>query len=108
MPLQNIAVTYSYKKEYRKAIEYFERLKEIDENNPEVYYGIGQIYFQFLNDHEKSLNNICMAYNLYTEQQSPYRTDAEDIITYIYEAMRKENKEERFFEILKKHNISTK
>jgi tetratricopeptide (TPR) repeat protein len=107
MPLQNIAIVYRYKKEYDKAIEAYERLAAIDKTNPEVYFGIGQIHTAFLNDHEKGLDNMCKAYNLYIEQKSPYRTDAEKMIQYIYSAMKKDGKEEKFNEILKQHNIST-
>ena len=106
MPLQNIAVAYSYKKEYKKAVDTYEKLALIEPNNPEVFYGIGQMYSFHLNDNEKGLNNMCQAYNLYVEQKSPYRTDAEKIIQMIYEQMKKDGKEEKFNEILKANNIS--
>ncbi|MFC0774737.1 tetratricopeptide repeat protein [Terrimonas alba] len=106
MPLQNIAIVYRFKKEYDKAIEAYERLAELDKDNPEIYFGKGQIYTAYLNDHEKGLDNMCKAYNLYIQQKSPYRTDAEKIINIIYAEMKKGGKEERFFEILKLHNIS--
>ena len=107
MPLQNIAIVYQYKKEYKKAINAYERLAKIDSKNPEVYYGIGQVYTEYLHDYEKGLDNLCKAYNIYIEQKSPYRTDAEKLIQTIYNQMKKENKEDKFNEILKKHNIST-
>jgi tetratricopeptide (TPR) repeat protein len=105
-PLQNIAVVYQYKKEYQKAIESYQKLAEIDINNPEIYYGIGQIYAIYLNDYEKGLENMCKAYNIYVEQKSPYRTDAEKIINLIYAEMKKQGKEDNFNEILKSNNIS--
>jgi len=107
MPLQNIAVVYLYKKEYNNAIDAYQKLAEIDKNNPEVFYGIGNIYATVLNDYEKGLDNMCKAYNLYIEQKSPYRTDAEKIIQTIYAEMKKQDKQDRFFEILKSHNIKT-
>lgn len=106
MPLQNMAIVYRFKKEYDKAIDAYKRLAAIDKNNPEVFYGIGQIYTAFLNDHEKGLDNMCKAYNLYIEQKSPYRTDAEKIIQFIFAEMKKAGKEDKFNEILKQHNIS--
>jgi tetratricopeptide (TPR) repeat protein len=106
MPLQNIAVAYSYKKQYKKAVDTYEKLALLDPNNPEVFYGIGQMYSFHLNDYEKGLNNMCQAYNLYFEQKSPYRTDAEKIIQMIYGQMKKDGKEEKFNEILKANNIS--
>ena len=108
MPLLNIAVAYKYKKEYDKAISAYERLAELDPKNPEVFYGIGQIYSVELNDQEKGLQNMCKAYNLYVTQKSPYRTDAEKMIGMIFTEMKKQGKEIRFNEILKENNINTK
>ncbi|MGC4038827.1 MAG: tetratricopeptide repeat protein [Chitinophagaceae bacterium] len=105
-PLQNIAIVYQYKKEYQHAIEAYEKLATLDKNNPEVYYGIGQIYSFYMNENEKGLENMCHAYNLYVEQKSPYRTDAEKIIQTIYAAMKKDGKEDKFYEILKANNIT--
>jgi tetratricopeptide (TPR) repeat protein len=106
MPLQNLPVVYQYKKEYDKAIVAYERLAAINKNNAEAYYGIGLIYTAHLHDYEKGLDNMCKAYNLYIDQKSPYRTDAEKIINSIYTEMKKQNKEDKFKEILKSNNIS--
>jgi len=108
MPLQNIAITYQYKEEYTKAIEAYQKLARIDENNPEVFYGIGNVYAINLKDYEKGLENICKAYNMYIEQKSPYRSDAEKLINYIHSEMKKLGKEEIFNQILKANNISQK
>ncbi len=106
MPLQNIAIVYQYKKEYSKAIEAYGRLAKIDVNNPEVFYGIGNIYATNLNDYENGLDNMCKAYTIYVQQKSPYRVDAEKIISLIYIEMKKQGKEEEFNKILKANNIS--
>lgn len=106
MPLQNIAIVYQYKKEFVKAIAAYERLAKVDANNPEVFYGIGNVYATNLKEYEKGLHNMCKAYNLYIEQKSPYRTDAESIISMIYAEMKKQGKEEQFNQILKENNIS--
>jgi len=105
MPLQNIAVAYEFKKEYNKAIDAYEKLAKIDKDDPEVYYGEGRLY-AFLNNYEKGLDNLCIAYNLYIKQKSPYRTDAEKMINIIYSEMKKQGKEEEFNKILKANNIS--
>ena len=106
MPLQNIAIAYQYKKEYKKAVKAYEKLAKIDNKNPEVYYGIGQIYTQYLLNYEKALDNLCQAYNIYVEQKSPYRTDAEKLIQQVYNELKKQNKLPVFDEILKKYKIS--
>jgi tetratricopeptide (TPR) repeat protein len=106
MPLQNIAIVYQYKKEYQKAIEAYGKLAELDKNNPEIYYGIGNVYAINLHDYEKALENMCKALNLYVYLKSPYRTDAEKLISIIYVEMKKQGKEEKFNQILKDHNIT--
>ncbi|NRT13676.1 tetratricopeptide (TPR) repeat protein [Flavobacterium sp. 28A] len=106
MPLQNIAVAYLHKKDYDNVIKSYEKLAKVDSNNPEVYYGLGNVYATNLKDYEKGLNNMCKAYNLYVEHKSPYRTDAETLISMIYTEMKKEGKEEQFDQILKDNHIS--
>lgn len=106
MPLQNIALVYQYKKQYDKAIEAYGKLAEIDKNNPEIYYGIGNVYTTNLQDYEKGLENMCKAYNMYVYLKSPYRTDAEKLISIIYVEMKKQGKEEKFNQILKDNNIT--
>lgn len=105
MPLQNIAVAYVYKKEYTKAIESYEKLALLDPKDPEVHYGLGNIYSNHLKEYEKALDHLCKAYNIYIDQKSPYRTDAEKQIGYLFQEMKKEGKEAKFDEILKANNI---
>ncbi|MDW9381609.1 tetratricopeptide repeat protein [Chryseobacterium sp. JV558] len=105
MPLQNIAITYVYKKEYQKAIDAYNDFDKVYPGDPEVYYGMGQVYFTHLKNNEKGLDNICKAYKIYSEQKSPYRSDAEKMIGYIYKSMKDEGKADKFKEILKSNNI---
>lgn len=106
MPLQNIPVVYIYKKEYQKAVDAYLDLKKIYLDDPEVDYGIGVIYYNYLKDNQKALDYMCKAYNKYTEMKSPYRTDAESIIRDIYQMMSKEGKKDDFIKILKNNNIN--
>ena len=106
MPLQNIAITYVYKKEYQKAIDAYSDFDKVHPGDPEVYYGIGQIYYEYLKDNEKALDYICKAYTIYTAEKSPYRSDAETIIGYIYKKMKEENKLDKFKEILKNNKLN--
>ncbi|MEC4003716.1 tetratricopeptide repeat protein [Flavobacterium sp. SUN052] len=106
MPLQNIAVVYLYKKEYKKAVKAYEKLAKLDDQNPEVYYGIGNIYTQYLFEYEKALDYLCQAYNLYVAQKSPYRTDAETLIQIVFKEMKKQGKESQFDATLKKYHIN--
>lgn len=106
MPLQNMAIAYKDKKDYKKALKTYEKLARLDDQNPEIYYGIGQICALSLHDFEKGLDNMCKAYTLYVEQKSPYRADAEKMINLISVEMEKAGKEKTFKKILKHNNIS--
>ncbi|MBW8522991.1 tetratricopeptide repeat protein [Chryseobacterium chendengshani] len=108
MPLQNIPVIYIYKKEYQKAIDAYLKLDKVHPGDPEVYYGIGNVYFSGIKDDEKALDYICKAYRIYNDQKSPYRTDAESILSLIYKNMKEKGQTEKFKEILKKNNIDIK
>lgn len=106
LPLQNIAIAYQYKKDYKNAVKAFEKLAKINPDNPEIYYGIGQIYAFNLHEQEKGLENLCKAYTLYISQNSAYRTDAEQLIQRLHGEMKKDGKETKFDEILKNSNIT--
>lgn len=107
MPLQNIGIAYIFKKQYKKAVKSYEKLAKIDSENPEVYYGLGNVYAVHLGEYEKGLENLCIAYKIYIAEKSPYRSDAEKLIQYIYGEMKNQGKEDKFNQILKEHNISS-
>jgi tetratricopeptide (TPR) repeat protein len=105
--LQNIPVIYQFKKDYDKAIEAYNKLLAVFPGDPEGYFGIGRMYI-LKSDLEKGLDNLCKAYNIYTETSSPYRVDAQTLISGIYKEMKANGKEELFNKILKDNHISTK
>lgn len=107
MALQNIPMVYVYKKEFQKAIDSYMDLDKVYPEDPEVYYGIGNVYFNGLKNDEKGLDYICKAYRIYNNQKSPYRSDAESMIASIYKSMKEKGKTEKFKEILKNNNISS-
>ena len=102
----NIALAYIGKNDFKNAIKSYRTLAELDDKNPEVYYGTGMVYYYNLKDYEKALNNMCKAYNLYIDQNSPYRTDAETNIQKLYAEFKKIGKVEVFKKILAANNIS--
>ncbi len=106
-PLQNLAVVYQMQKKNDEALEVYNQFLSLYPDDPEVYYGVGIIYFSNKNDMENALKNMCKAYNIYLEQKSPYRTDAEKVINMIYGVMKKNNQEEAFNRILKENNIKS-
>lgn len=103
-PLQNLPLVYQYTKEYDKAVESYKKLIATLPEDPEGYYGAGQALYN-LKEYEKSLDYLCKAYNLYVKMGSPYRTDAEKMIQYLYAELKKEGKEDSFNKILKENNI---
>ena len=107
-PWQNMAIVYEYKKDYIGAIICYQKLGELDIINPEVFYGIGRITAFYLNDFENALDNICIAFSLYREANSPEKNDAMKIMEYIHDEMKKDGNEAEYDKILLKHFSSPK
>ncbi|NCU06339.1 MAG: tetratricopeptide repeat protein, partial [Chitinophagaceae bacterium] len=106
LPLQNIPIVYLYKKEYDKAILEYQHLANVYPDDPETFYGIGNVLINYKEEYEEGLRYMCKAYNMYIQLKSPYRVDAEKQINFIYAKMKEAGKEKRFFEILKENNIN--
>ena len=104
-PLQNIALVYIYKEEYNKAIFAYKNFINKHKNNPEGYYGLGRAYIM-IDDYENALHNICKAYNIYSDMKSPYRSDAEDVMSLIFQKMKKNHNEKLFDKIMKENGIN--
>lgn len=106
MPLHNIPIVYEEMKEYDKALEAYQKISKIHPDDPEAYFGTARIYAFFKIDYEKAVDFMSKAYNIYVEQKSPYRSDAEKILAYLYGEMKGKGKEKEFKQILKANNIS--
>lgn len=105
-PLHNLPVAYEHLKKYDDAIDAYSNISKVDPKDPEAFFGKGRIYLLYKQDYERALDNLCKAYNLYSEARSPYRTDAEKLINMLYSQMKKDGKEEAFNKILKENNIT--
>lgn len=105
MPLQNIPVVYELMEEYDKAIEAYKNIIKVYPKNAEADYGVGRIYIFYKKDIPKGLDYMCKAYLKYIETNSPYRVDAESIINHTFTELKKENKTDIFYKILKENNI---
>ena len=106
MPRQNLAIVYSLMEEYDNAINTYKAMAEIDDTNPEVYYGIGSLQLVHQKKYVSALQNMCIAYSLYVEQNSPYRADAEKMINMIGAYMKGQNKTKQFYKILDKYGLA--
>jgi tetratricopeptide (TPR) repeat protein len=105
-PLHNLPVVYEYLKDYDKAIETYKEIEKIYPNDPEAFFGAGRIFVAYKKEYENGLDKMCVAYNLYTKMNSPYRVDAEKVISIIFSELKKQDKEALFYAILKTHNIT--
>lgn len=105
MPLQNIAVAYTHQNNFDKALEAYQKFADIYPDNPETFYGIGHLYIVNLQNYEKGLDYMCKAYNKYIENNSPYRSDAEVMISTAFQEMKAKNQEQLFYKILENNNI---
>jgi Tfp pilus assembly protein PilF len=105
MPLHNLPVAYELKKDYDNAIIHYKNISKMMPDDPETNYGLGRIYTYYKVDLEKGLDYFCQAYRAYIKQNSPYRTDAEKNIGYIYAQLKKDNKLEIFNRVLEKNDI---
>jgi tetratricopeptide (TPR) repeat protein len=103
--LQNLPVVYLHQNKDSEAIAAYKDILNYYPEDPEVFYGIGIVYFTNIKDMENALQNVCKAYNIYASAKSPYRSDAEKVINMIYKEMKKNNQEDVFNRILKENNI---
>jgi tetratricopeptide (TPR) repeat protein len=104
LALMNIGVVYSLKSDFKAAIEYYEKLIKFEPENAEGYFGAGKNYF-LLNNDEMALDNIFLAHIIYTNENSEYTKDSEQLLGAIYQKMKSENKEDLFKKIAAKNNI---
>lgn len=104
MPLMNIAVAYQLNNDLKNAIQAYKNYRDIYENDPEGFYGLGRIYY-LQKDFEPALVNMIKAYRLYTEMNSPYNIDAQKHIGFIYQEMKQLDKLEDFNRITKENNL---
>ena len=104
-PLQNIPIVYQMKEQYDKAIDAYNKLLDVYPDDPEGYFGAGRMYI-LKGDLEKGLDKLCKAYNLYVAMNSPYRVDAQTLISGVYKALKDKGKEDTFYKILKDNHIT--
>ncbi|HEY1872152.1 MAG TPA: tetratricopeptide repeat protein, partial [Chitinophagaceae bacterium] len=105
-PLQNLAVVYQIQNKPDEAMATYNDILKYYPGDPETYYGIGLVYYSVKKDMVNALQNMCKAYNIYSNQKSPYRSDAEKVINLIYAEMKKNNQEDVFNQILKENNLN--
>ena len=104
MPLLNLAITYSLTNDLKKSEAYYKKYIKIYKNDPEGYYGLGLIQYSG-EDYENGLGNLMQSFKLYSAQQSPYRSDAANKISYMYSDLKKKNKLDLFNKVAEKYDL---
>lgn len=104
MPLMNMAVAYELLEDYKNAALTYDHYKLLHQGDPEGPYGASRMYF-VLEDYEKAVDNIFMAYLGYFELKSPYVKDAEQVMYFIHQELSKKGKLDILKEAAKKYNI---
>ena len=107
MPLMNIAVAYQLDNDIENAKKAYENYGKFYQDDPEVFYGLGRMYF-LEKDYEPALENMIKAYQLYLDMNSPYNIDAQKHIVTIYNNMKENGTLDKFRDIAKKYNLQIK
>ena len=105
LPLINIAVAYNIDRDYKQSIKYYKKFISNFKNDAEGYYGLGLVLYRN-NKQEEGLDNLIHAYTIYTAQNSPYGSDAAKKIGYIYNDLKKQNREDIFNKVALKYNLT--
>ncbi|NDI98578.1 tetratricopeptide repeat protein [Flavobacterium sp. LaA7.5] len=104
LPLQNLGIAYEYLKEYKKSAEIYDKYIMQYPNDPEGYYGAGRMYY-YAGNYAKGIDNAFKAYLMYKEMQSPYISDAQNVISVFYKDLKEKDKLDIFTEAAKNNNI---
>jgi tetratricopeptide (TPR) repeat protein len=72
--VMNLGVVEHFRKNYTKAIYYYDKLIVINPKNPEAYYGLSKIYCD-KGDYKLAYKNGIFAEKFYSELNSPYIGD---------------------------------
>ena len=104
LPLQNLGIAYEYLEDYKKSAEVYDKYILQYPNDPEGYYGAGRMYY-YAGDYAKGVDNAFKAYLMYKEMQSPYISDAQNVISVFYKDLKEKGKLDIFTEAAKNNNI---
>lgn len=105
MPLQNLPIAYRLEEDYSKAVKAYQELIKKYPDDPEGYFGLSQCGL-LLEDYELAADNIFPAYKLYSEVKSPYKQDAEAVLSAVYKGMKENGNLDKFREYAAKYKIT--
>ena len=90
LALLNMAVVQNLLEKPNAARTYFEKLRFFHPYNPEGYFGLGKMAL-VAGEFPAALDNIFQAHRLYTEQESPYVADSNQLISILYNSMKEKD-----------------
>ena len=105
MPLQNLPIVYRLEEDYSKAVKAYRALIELYPDDPEGYFGLSQCGL-ILKDYELAADNIFPAYKMYAKVNSPYKQDAEAVLSSVYQGMKENGNLDKFREYAAKYEIT--
>lgn len=80
---QNLAIIHTLQNNKDSIVYEYEKIIEIDSNNPEGYFGLGN-YYMNLYKFELAINYALKALEIYKENKSDYISDAQHLVGLIY------------------------
>jgi tetratricopeptide (TPR) repeat protein len=107
VPFINLAVVYKIQGRINDAFQLYRNLVQIFPDDPEGYYGMGEIFYM-VNDYENSMLFIDKAIELYIDLNSPYVYDAFYYKGMIYYYTDKYDEALKFLEEARKGNPNNK
>jgi tetratricopeptide (TPR) repeat protein len=107
VPFINLAVVYSIQGRLNDAFQLYRHLVQIFPDDPEGYYGIGEIFYM-VNDYENAMPFFDKAIELYIDLNSPYVYDAFYYKGMIYYYIDKYDEALKFLEEARKVNPNNK
>jgi tetratricopeptide (TPR) repeat protein len=103
VPFINLAVVYRIQGRLNDAFQLYRHLVQIIPDDPEGYYGIGEIFY-IVGDYENSMPFFDKAVELYIDLNSPYVYDAFYYIGMIYYEIDEYDKALKYLEGARKGN----
>ncbi|SNC61075.1 Tetratricopeptide repeat-containing protein [Hymenobacter gelipurpurascens] len=105
LALLNMAVVKTLQHKDDDARTYYEKLRFFHPYDPEGYFGAGKMAL-LRRDFPQAMQNLFSAHRLYVEQESPYLSDSNRLLTVLYSAMKEQNQLDLFRSTAKEYNLN--
>lgn len=102
--LQNMGMIKENKKEYDKALEYYNALVKLSPQSPEGYFAVSRV-LSATAKYDEALQNAQTAEKLYAAAKSPYISDCHYQLLIIYFYMNNKPKAKEYLALCKKEGV---